>query len=255
MYIILGVIALVVLCLGLYFFVFKKKKDDDNGGSGSGTKFGGSESGTTFDAPGGGSGGDVSGGASSIDVHILDNMGNDGNNLIVSALSLRRQRSGWTGPIVRLSRVIAGQTQVSEFKATADGTKLVNDANEGLDAWLNARLVVWFDQSGKERHATPGDSTVTLIKTPPKSGVPSFYAFDMSNGYLNLASDQNTETFNNISIYSDSAPKLNVDKLVQFGSTPVNTIFVFSSNIDSNYKDFLIRDRNPSLIMIPNARV
>jgi len=249
MYVGLGLMVLAAIGLILYFFVFRKKKDDDDKDTPGSREI--DNTGTTFGAPSGG-GGDTSGGASSRDVDILDNMGNAANTLTLSALSLRRQRKSWTGPIVILEKDYAGgETRSAAFSATADGTRLVNGDGDGLDAWIGARLVFWYDQSGNNMHATPRDTNAILRRTQPRAGIPSYYAFDMSKGSLHLGNDQNVPNFNQISIYSDSAPKLNGVDLVNFGSTPVNTVFVLSSDIDSNYKNFLMEDRNPPLKLIP----
>jgi hypothetical protein len=246
MYAILGLIGLAAVGVTVYFVFFHNKKKKNNNDDEEPEPETDTE--TIFNPPGS----DTSGGESSIDVDILDRMGDDGNNLIVSALSLRRQKSSWTGPIVTLKRVVAGQPQFSTFYW--EGTKLENNDGEGLDAWLGARLATWYDQSGNQpiRNATPKDTDAVLIKTPPRSGVPSFYAFDMSKkgSKLVLGSNQKPKKYNNISIYSDSNPKMHpkVATLVDFGANPVNTVFVFSSNVDSNYKNFLQdQERNPPL--------
>lgn len=257
------VLGLVTVGIIVYFVFFRNKKDDKKtptSGGGTPTTSGG---GTPTSGGGNSGGGNSGGGFEGLglnDSDILNFMGNQISAKTVSAYSLRRQHPMYQAPLVTLrKRYAGGQDITAEFMSTSDGTGLVGTgaaSGQSIDDWAggsDVTLVKWWDQSGNGRHASPTGNPVTLFKTQATRGKPSYWAFDFSGSALQIDNGQSVPVMNNISIYSNASPKLHptAAKLMNFGSTPTATIFVFNSDIDVSYKWFLEQDRNPPLRKIP----
>jgi hypothetical protein len=174
--------------------------------------------------------------------------------------SLRQVRAAYTGPIVRLRR--STDNVQADFFRVGTGTGFYN-GDGTLTTWLGAAtafVVTWYDQSGKNNHATQATAAnqPTLVLAPDWLAEPTL-RFDGTDDFLTFSGSSMANTdYSVFALFARNSAKTNNFVVGGSGGTVNTNLFLgYSNDTTFNVSQYLnnVTSTVPAFTARVNARV